>query len=124
MADSDSFYQEVVLDVNQVIDDLGTSYTIRGRGTYDPNSLSTGSGSTRSADGLVAERELANALAGKSGGEENNDWMGKRTLILKANADPKPQEEIQVDGKWYPLNNLKPIKPADVVVVYMLDVSR
>lgn len=126
MAQSDSFYQELITEVNDVIDEFGTSYTVRAPGTYDSDELETTVGPTRQVDGIVADQKFSNSMFNTSlaMNEERLTWVAKKSLILKADANPLAGEEILVDGKWFPLAKLSPIKPADVVVVYMLDVSK
>lgn len=120
MAASDAFYQDIVVEVDSVIDELGTSYTVRSPGTYEEATLATSIGGTRSVSGLVADKKTTlNLTAG-----DGPTWVAEKTLILKAAASPAPGEEILVDGDWFPLSKVVPIKPADVTVVYMLDVTR
>ena len=120
MAASDSFYLEVKAEVDTVLDELGTSYQVRGQGAYDPDELESVPAAPRAVSGLVADQQTVLQLAGEAGAT----WVATRTLILKADAAPQEGEEIQVDGKWYPLSKLVPIKPAEITVVYLLDVSR
>ena len=120
MAASDAFYIEIRDEVDAVLDELGTTYTVRTPGEYDPDELETGAGSTRTVGGLVADQQTVVQLVGDQGA----NWIGKKTLILKASSAPKTNEEVQVDGNWFPLSKLVPIKPADIIVVYMLDVTR
>ncbi len=120
MADSDCFYNELIEEVDEVIDELGTTYSVRGSQDYDADTLSATDGTSRTVAGLVADQQTAQSFA--NDGEAN--WIGTKTLILKSSADPAEGEEVQVDGSWFPLSKLVPIKPADITVVYMLDVSR
>lgn len=120
MAASDAFYTEIRDEVDTVLDELGTTYSVRSPGEYDPDELETGVGSSRTVSGLVADQQTAAQFAGN----QSANWIGKKTLILKASSAPKTDEEVQVDGDWFPLSKLVPIKPADITVVYMLDVTR
>ena len=126
MAASDAFYQEVLVDVNAVLDEFGTSYTVRAQGTYDDDELEIVEGATRSVVGLVATQNDKSALGiiAFPVTETSAGWVGTKNLLLKADAAPQPGEEVQVDGKWYPLSKLVPIKPADIIVLYILDVTR
>lgn len=122
MAASDAFYQEIVAEVNAVLEELGTTYSVRGHTEYDPDQLERVAAPPRTVVGLVADQEMAVSMVGT--GDGGPTWIGKKTLIMRADANPRPEEEVEVDGKWYPLTKAKAIQPADVVVVYMLDVSK
>jgi hypothetical protein len=118
MAASDTFYNDVKSDVDEIIEEFGTTYTVRAQGSYDADTLETSVGSGRTVTGLVADQQFVRSFGSDSG------WTAERTLILTAAAVPLAGEEIQVDGQWFPLSKVMPIKPADVVVVYFLDVTR
>jgi len=120
MAVSDTFYNEIVSEVDSVLDQFGTNFTVRAQGTYDEDTLENSDGATRSVTGVIATQQVVNSI----GAIISEGWTGRKSLILKASAAPAPGEEIQVDSEWFPLSKVIPIKPADVVVVYMLDVSR
>lgn len=120
MAASDAFYNEIVAELVPVFDELGTSYTVRTPDTYDEDELETVPGATRSVVGLVADQQTVMQLAGEGGAT----WVATKTLVLRQDAAPLPGEEIQVDSKWFPLSKVVPVKPAEVTVVYLLDVSR
>lgn len=126
MAASDEFYQEILIEVNAVIDELGTQFNVRRDGVYDSDTLTTGAPTSRSVDGVIVDNTQATAIAGSFNviDATSLSWIGKKMLLLKASAAPEPKEEIEVDGAWYPLDRLVTIKPADVVLLYMLDVSR
>ena len=119
MANSDAFYNEIKLEVNTVLSELGTQYNVRTAGAYNPATLSTANGVSRTVTGLVADQKAALSFTAGQG-----VWIGEKSLILVADANPLPGEEVEVEGQWFPLSKVVPIKPADVVVVYMLDVTR
>ena len=120
MAASDAFYQELKTEVDSVLDEFGTSYTVRAKGAYDPDELEVANGATRSVDGLVADQQTVLQLAGEAGAT----WVATKTLILKADSAPQDGEEVLVNSKYFPLSKVVPIKPADILVVYLLDVSK
>lgn len=126
MAASDEFYQEILVEVNAVIDELGTEFNIRGDGAYDSDTLTTGAPTSRSVVGVVVDNTQATAIAGSFNVSEAEalSWIGKKMLLLKASASPQPKEEIEVDSRWYPLDQVVEIKPADISLLFMLDVSR
>lgn len=125
MANSDSFYLELQAEVQEVLEEFGTTYSIREEGVYDSDTLETTDGAPRTVTGLVATEQFVSSL-GNAVIPANvlaSSQVGKKTLILSAAAAPQPGEEVQVDGSWFSLSKLIPIKPADIVVVYMLDVA-
>ena len=119
MALSDAFYNEIAEELVAVFSELGTTYTVRTPGAYDEDTLETAAPSTRTVVGLVADQQTALQLTGEGG-----TWVATKTLILRNDAIPLPSEEIQVDGVWFPLSKVVPIKPAEIAVVYLLDVTR
>lgn len=123
MATSDPFYQEIKLEVDAVLAELGTQYTVRTPGVYDPVELETSVGSTRLVTGLVGD-QMVFELSASLGLNRSERWDAKKTLILSADALPAEKEEVLVNGQWFPLSKVTPIKPADITVVYLLDVSR
>jgi len=126
MALSDAFYNELVPEVDGIIDELGTTYTIETPGAYNEDTLKNDSPTSRQVGGLVADQTVAISVANMAGSGLSSDatWMGKKVLILKASAAPKPTESVKIDGSLYPLSKVTEIKPADVTVVYMLDITR
>jgi len=126
MAASDSFYLEIQEEVKTVLAELGTTYKIRGEGVYNSDTLETTDGAIRTVEGLVATEQNINSL-GNAVVPVNvlaSAQVGKKTLILSPDAVPLPGEEVQVDGDWFSLSKIIPIKPADIIVVYMLDIAK
>lgn len=120
MAQSDAFYQSIVTEVDAVIQELGTTYQVRTRGAYNPATLTTEApGAPRPVVGIVANQQFAQQLV-----QGDASWVASKSLILTAAAKPLPTEEVEVDGTWYTLESVTPIKPADIVVIYMLDISK
>ena len=93
---------------------------MRAQGDYNPGSMTTPDGTSRAVWGLVADEQTILQIAGSTGGT----WTATKTLVMRNDADPLPGESIEVDGDWFPLSNVVPIKPADVTVVYLMDVSK
>lgn len=117
MAASDQFYYEIQEEVDGVIAEFGKEFDIRTPGIYDDTEMATLPGTVRKANGVVADQQFASQLV-------PNGWLATKTLILPASANPTKGEEVQVDGKWFGLEKIMQVKPADVVVCYMLDVTR
>lgn len=117
MAASDQFYYEIQEEVNGVIREFGKQFNVESKGVYDKDTMSVGAGTKRNVWGLVADQQFASQLV-------PNGWTAVKSLILQADAVPDSGEQINVDGKWYSLSGIMQVKPAGVVVCYMLDVSR
>lgn len=113
---SDALYIGLTSDVNDLIDELGTSYTIYTPGVYDPATLTTGAETSRLVDGVVTDQPTLFSSPA--------DWVANKTLVMKAASNPDELEEVVVDGKRYPMTMVEKIKPAEITVAYMLDVSR
>lgn len=119
MASSDAFYIDLKNEVDIVLADFGTLYYTRGQSTYDPDTMQSTPAVTKTVSGLVANQQQVSGTIGDVG----NTWVATKTLILSASSDIESGEEVQVDGRWFSLAKLEPIKPADIVVVYLLDIS-
>ena len=119
MVASDKIYLELQREVDNIIDEFGTEYTVNGEGTFDEAGLETLPGSSRSVFGVIADQETVLQI---NSGEAN--WNAKRTLILKADSAPVAGEEVEIENKCYSLSKLVPIKPARIVISYLLDISR
>lgn len=126
MANSDQFYLDVVEDVEAVLAEFGKDFQVRDTTSYNPDTLSSGNAEPRWVTGLVADQSnefgaLAQSVAGAGSG---NEWYMKKGLLLSPSASIQPSEEVHVDGEWHPLSKVTTIKPADIVVLYVLDLTR
>lgn len=126
MAQSDAFYIELRDEATSVLLELGTSYLCRSHVVYDPFNPATEEGDNRDVYGIAADQDLSKAFVSGVGqtAEASANWTAKKTLILTADAAPLPQEEVYVDGIWHSFEKVQAIKPADIVVIYMLDITR
>lgn len=121
---SDQFYLDLIEEINPIIDEFGTTYTIHTPGTYDEATLTTSAPTTRTAVGLVADSQTLNGLGLSSPSDAQTlQWTNTRNLLLQASANIQPGESVTVDGKVHELNNAQTIKPANIVVLYILDLS-
>lgn len=124
---SDQFYLNLLPKVNQTVQRFGTKYKVRGQASYNEETMTTGEPVGREVTGLVSDGELLNNMGGATQNPnrslENISWVGKKVLILTAAAEPKQGEQVEVDGRWYPLSKIKEIKPANVVLLYLLDIT-
>ena len=116
MAESDALYNGMLSDINDLIDELGTSYTLFTPGEYDPDTLTTGAETSRTVDGVVTDQPITFASPA--------DWVARKRLVMKASALPQEIEEVEIDGRRYPMTEVAIIKPADITIAYELDVSR
>ncbi|QQM14074.1 hypothetical protein pVco14_024 [Vibrio phage pVco-14] len=125
MAASDAFYNGIIAKIAPVFEKLGTSFAVRAPAQFNEETLSKTPGQTRSVAGIVADQQTTLELTGQAWrGMDGGEWVATKSLILPANAKPLPSEEIQVDGKWFSLSKVVAVKPADVTVIYLLDVSK
>ncbi len=124
---SDQFYLNLLPKINATVQRFGTAYKVRGPGAYDEQTMVTAPATARDVTGLVSDGEMFNGLGGATQNPNrdasNISWSGKKVLILTAQAQPTQGEEVQVDGRWFPLSRIKEIKPANVVLLYLLDVT-
>jgi hypothetical protein len=120
MADSDSFYQDLATEASELIAELGTTFKITTPGTYNAETMSVGAPSSRLVSGLVADQMTAIAISGTL----DSGWASTKYLLLPADAAPVENESVEVQGIIYPLTKIIKIQPADITVIYMLDIGR
>ncbi len=118
MAISDNFYLEVIADIQSVFTDLGKTYQVRGIGAVNALEGTVTTTAERTVNGVVADSQFMSAMLGNTFG------TNKKYLVFDYQSNPLSNEEVQVDGFWIPLVNIEEVKPADIVVAYMLDISK
>lgn len=125
MAQSDSFYNDIVTEVEAILEEFGAEYTIRTQSQLDPVTFAETPGSTRTAFGVVNNSEIGSTLAMQLNAiaSTNNENNAKAVLLLSPTAAPQALEEVMVDGRWYSLGKVKPVRPADVTVLYTLELA-
>lgn len=121
---SDAFYNELLVDVNEVINEYGKSFQVRSAGGFDTQTLETAQGLTRTVMGIVADSSLTHTLSTVVQRDQPIDWLNKKMLILASTLKPLKGDEINVDGVWLSLSKIQAIKPANVALLYMLELSR
>lgn len=121
MAASDAFYQELLPEINEVLDELGTTYQVSTPGTYDEDEMTVGGPTKRPVVGLVADQSLVTSLGVIA---SDAQWVNRKVLLLKADAAIVENESIVVGGVTFPCNKIVELKPADVTVLFMLDITR
>lgn len=118
---SDAFYLELQAEATETLKEFGTQFTVYSSGSYSPSEGGeVAPGPTRSVTGIVADQEVAVGLINGTG----ISWHAKRSLILTADAAPQGGEFVVVDGRQFPMSLLKSIKPANITIIYMLDLTR
>jgi hypothetical protein len=123
---SDDFYNELLVDVNDTILQFGKEYQVRAKGAFNNETLSVTQGATRKVMGLVSDSSIMNNIGsmGSAGvGTDAKEWVGKKVLLLVATLKPLKTDEINVDGRWYSLNQIQQVKPANVTLLYILDIT-
>lgn len=125
MAQSDSFYNEIITEVQALLEEFGTEYAIRTPPEIDPVTFTETASTTRSAFGVVSNSEIGSTLAMQLNAvaSTNNEYNAKAVLLLSPTAAPQAAEEVMVDGRWYSLGKVKPVRPADVTVLYTLELA-
>lgn len=125
MAKSDSFYNQIVTEVDNLLEEYGAKFTIRTQGSIDPVTFAETPGSTRTAFGVVNNSELGSTLAMQLNAiaSTNNENNAKAVLLLSPTAAPQALEEVMVDGRWYSLGKVKPVRPAEVTLLYSLELA-
>lgn len=114
-----SFYADLVADVEELITEFGTTYPVQAEGTFDEATLTTTDGTNRTVAGVViTDRELLKVIANSA------DMTSTKMLLMVPSAAPLINEKVKVESKWYSFNDVEKLKPADTVLLYMLDVSR
>ncbi|AUR88712.1 head-closure protein [Vibrio phage 2.117.O._10N.261.45.E9] len=117
---SDAFYLGLQAEAAEVIAEFGTTYNVKGAGTFDPLlGEEVVEGEDRLVVGLVSDQADSFMPAGSS----QATWYGRKSLIMTAAADIRKGDLVTVDGKTYPLDSAVSIKPANVVVIYILELK-
>ena len=119
MAASDAFYNEVAADAKETIVEFGKQFDVIAKATTNLETLEVSEGATRKVWGVVTNGDYTAFVT-----DSSVQWTASKTLILSHDANPAKCERVNVDGKLYDLDKLVPIKPADVVVIYLLDISK
>lgn len=123
MAASDKFYQDVIKEINPLFNEFGKEFTVSKPGSYDEDAMVTLPSVTRKVWGIVAEQELTSGIMQMANGSFTK-WTGSSNLILRNDANLQPEETITVDGKEYPASKVEQVKPADIVVIFIMELTR
>ena len=125
---SDSFYNELLPDIIAALNDYGKAYQVRAKGLMNQETRVVAPGATRSVQGLVSDGSAVSNLGsvGQNSGLETNrvQWVGKKVILLAPNLKPNKTDEINVDGVWLSLSKIVELKPANIVLLYILDLTK
>ena len=125
---SDSFYNELLPDIIAALNDYGKAYQVRAKGLMNQETRVVAPGATRSVQGLVSDGSAVSNLGsvGQNSGLETNrvQWVGKKVILLAPNLKPNKPDEINVDGVWLSLSKIVELKPANIVLLYILDLTK
>lgn len=126
MAASDAFYNTIVTTVEQTIQEYGKQFTVEAKPAKDLVNLTSTAGTTRLVWGVVSEgsegSNIASQIYAISGSSQN--YIKRKSLLLPPSAAPEIGEKVLVDGVTYDLGKAKPIKPADVVCLYIVELAQ
>lgn len=113
MSLSDSFYNDLIPDIMEVLSAYGTIYTVNSPSTYNASTQTNTPGSSREVMGLVSEGDSLGS----------STWEGKKVCLLEPSANIQQNESVVIDGVTYPASKIEAIKPAAIVVLYIVDLS-
>lgn len=120
MALSDAFYLRLRNKADKLIHKFGKQFTKSSQGGFDTKTLKALPNTTEQVWGvLVNDAATLQTFTGDTGAT----WTASKTLILSAATKIKPTDSIRVENNDYSLATITTIKPADVVVAYLLDIS-
>jgi hypothetical protein len=119
MANSDAMYTEIANETLETLKEFGKEFDVQSAGVTNFTTQTVSDGVTRKVWGIVADSN-AQELTGMA----TIQWSAKKTLMLAFNAAPVKGDEILVDGVSFTLDKITAIKPADITVVYLLDIGK
>lgn len=120
MSKSTEFYQSLLTDIDGIFDELGTQFIVESDGVFDPDTLTKSQGINRTVDGIIIDNTTELTIDGV----DLSFWENKKILIGKSNSNFQTNEKVNIDGEWFPLNKMSIIKPADVILLYIVDLTR
>lgn len=125
---SDAFYKELLPEITAALNDYGKAYQVRSKGLMNEETRLVAPGVTRSVQGLVSDGSIVSNIGsvGQNSGLEANrvQWVGKKVILLAPNLKPNKTDEINVDGVWLSLSKIVELKPANIVLLYILDLTK
>lgn len=123
---SDAFYQDLLTNtVIPLINEYGTAYSVISPVVTDPETLEPSTPETNFVQGLVTDSNYLNGFVGNisdvSGGVKQ--WKSSQVLILLPDPAVIRNASVSVNGKTHSLTNINELKPANVLVLYTLELE-
>lgn len=122
---NDAFYQEIIEEVVPLLEEYGTTYKVKSKGGYDPDTRETSAPSERTVKGVRANAFVASELGSDVGGMNRGGAfiIGHNSLLIEPSANILPTDEIYVDGQWQSCNRTEKVQPGNVVVLYVVTIG-
>jgi hypothetical protein len=126
VAASDAFYNGLIPEITGLLAEYGTTFTVRAAPIYNDATMRSTLGTERAVKGVIVDSATKNNLASQiyPVGEASQGWFTTRGLILEPAANLQPEDEVLVDGQWFPVGKTSPLKPADVTLLYIVALSK
>lgn len=122
---SDQFYNELIPEVISALTNYGTEFQVRSKGVYNSETMQTGTGSIKTVLGLISDGSIVSNMGNNTGLDASRmNWVGKRVLLLSPSLKADKTDEVNVDGVWHSLTKINELKPANVVLLYILDLTK
>lgn len=122
MADNDLFYQNLAEEVNEVIGEYGKTFIFRRVGAYNHDTLQTLPPTEFTSAGVLASRKDAVQLVSSAGNVPQ--LISSSYLILSGLVPVERTDVVMINGKPHSCSKIEEVKPADVVVCYMLGLEQ
>lgn len=122
---SDKFYLEVLDEVIELINEFGTDYQVKTPGAFNPATLENENESVRTVKGVVTDSMLGSARKSSDSKITAMEENGRdKVLLLLPSAAPLANESVEVDGRWFSMTGISMLKPANIILLYTLNITR
>lgn len=117
-------YAESLNDAQDLLSEFGqdVSIVVTGESTYNPDTQTiTNSSASYTAKGVLLDYKATDRGASLDGSIQVND---KKLLVspVGLTVTPTPNDKVTINGVVWNIANVKAVKPADVTVLYELQV--
>lgn len=120
---SDAFYEEVRDDIIiPLITEFGKEYVINSPRGFSKETLSSTPVAPRRAVGIVKNNQFVRRVVDQV--DSQLQTVTGRSLILLPEANAKPIDTVIVDGIEHSMKNVIEIKPANIVLLYVLELEK